>query len=200
MLFVLCMIAVIWGASYPLFNDQDDDFVSAGVVLAGLAWIMHFFLFVLVVVGLASIANSILQKRQATFAAATSGPAPAPASTAPSAVAATDADRQLVRDIAAGIVVHEARDWKRMRFAKDPATDALVEQMYSAGARKVYIDLRGAQNGKPALGYVELPPDAKTQAACNAVYQAYLKENGMTFPPPGPPPVTRRFMAIQLKQ
>jgi hypothetical protein len=135
----------------------------------------------------------------------TTSPAAAPSPAAPTAeqlaadaIAPTEADRALMKDISIGILLVEGRDWKRTRIGKDPTADALVDRMYAAGAERVYIDRRGGISGKPARLYVQLPASAEGQASCRAAYQAYLQENSITLPPLQP--ATRRFLLVPIQR
>jgi hypothetical protein len=202
-LFFFCVVAIIKAASYCLFNTQDDDFVAAGFPLACLAWLGHFAFAIVIIFVLAGIAHAAKQSRTTVMRVSPAAPAPAvttrPTTSAPAgpgALAATPADQAIVKKILSGIEVKEAREWKQSRFKKDPSTDALVDHLYAAGAKRVYVDELSMETGRARILYAELPSDPKIESDCEKAYLDYAKQNNI--PPKTTRGETRRFMVIEL--
>ncbi|HWB55051.1 MAG TPA: hypothetical protein VG722_12690, partial [Tepidisphaeraceae bacterium] len=179
---------MLWLASYVLFNSQEDDFVSAGFPLASLGWVVHFVLFISVIIGLSIYSHVTRQAasaaRAATVTAAvTTAKTPPPANapgvaaiptSASANIAKSKADFQFEQMFRLGLI-REGRQWQTYRKISDPVSDAFVRQMYAAGAANVFLDLRATVRGHCIVGYVEQPADATHQATCRAAIANYIQ-------------------------
>jgi hypothetical protein len=123
------------------------------------------------------------------------------------AITPTTADRQIANRISLGIpVVFEGREWKQMFVLHDstkPMSD-LIDQMYAAGALKVYIDMAEdpaahMPEHHAAKAYVELPIEGAQRTACAEVARAYRGKDGLApvFPTA---PATGKFLTIDLRK
>lgn len=189
-IFVAFIGAMLFGASYPVFNHQDDDFVAVGFPIAIGTWVAHFFVLVLVLVGLSIF-------RRATYVP----PPPPPAVTvqsAPPAAALSSDDEQIFEQIQRHQMI-EGRQFEHFRFRNDHGATALVETMYNAGAAKVYFDLRSTfSHGFPDQAYVQLPDDPQRQADCQAAAAKWIAGTQAT-PLNIPPGKYKKFLIVPLQ-
>jgi hypothetical protein len=204
---------LIMCAAWYLFDIDAEDAAKFAAPTAIISQLSNFVLLILLAAVLSAVVGPIHRRSPpaptalgtpASITVPTTAPVaaanatPTTAALAGAAIAPTPADRAVMQDAIGGILLVEARDWKRMRMGKDPDADALVERMYAAGAQRVYIDRRGSTGGRPTRAYVELPSDPDAQQRCRDEYQAYLQQTGLT--PPAAQSSLRRFLLVPIKR
>jgi hypothetical protein len=199
LLFTFALAAV---ALYFLFGIDDSESRS---FIGAMAFAIVFLDLVLAVVAHAAVHAVVTAARPRPAAA----PAPAVAPVKPPTVAATKpatplviptaADQEITRRVRdRSAIVMEGREW-RDKFLADNRSRRLVEQMYGAGARKVYVDvLAGGSRQTPKM-YVELPLDPAAARQCVEASQEYLRAVAPGQAPPTSSPATRQYLVVELK-
>jgi hypothetical protein len=155
--------------SYTLFNNQKDDFVALGFPVSAGLWVIHFVLIIGTLIG-------IHVYQVATYVRPPPPPPPpAPINAGPPPLPVTDADAKIMEKIHRGFVVMEGRQWESMRIKNDHGVAALVESLYNAGAKRVYVDMDSSYaDGHPSKVYVELPDDPGQQGTCKTAADKFL--------------------------
>jgi hypothetical protein len=189
-----------------VYRLDDNEATTFGCLIA----VGNLMVNVALVLAVAAGLHLLIAARTRSSAMATvPSPANTLASTSSSStpIADTSADRQIARRISQGSpIVFEGRQWKQVFFLRnsDKPTSNLIDQMYAAGALKVYIDVVGGQTVEGVAAhptaemYVELPVEQVQRAKCSNIALAYRSENGVSSAPPFTP-VDGRFLVIDLR-
>ena len=124
----------------------------------------------------------------------------------PSASPTVSGDRPIAARIARGDpFVLEGHQWQQTHpsVGKDRLTSNLVDQLYNAGAQRVYVDVFGpidaaSSTPRPKI-YVELPPDEPKRSACVDTCHAYQQQHGLDQTPVDDSALGR-YLVIELKR
>ncbi|HZZ44104.1 MAG TPA: hypothetical protein VFE58_14300 [Tepidisphaeraceae bacterium] len=121
--------------------------------------------------------------------------APTTAPVQPAAITPTKFDQFVDNRIRTQkLFVQEGREWRQHQITRDNATNALIEQMYQAGAQGVYVELQGARAGHAIFLYVKLPADPDAQAACKQVADTFRQSKNL----PKGMPNTNQYLVVLL--
>ena len=195
-IFLVSIAAAVKISSLGFFHRKEDRFKAASFSASALAWIMHFLLTLM----LYSIWVGFAGRRNARLAAMQPPPALSVIVGSGSSVTTivTSNDRRIMQAAAQGMLVIEGRQWKNARLGKNPDLDTLIDNLYTNGAVKVYIDMRVGGFSHPGLAYVQLPENPGDRDKCLSLCGTYASLLGLPAPGPlmSPAPM---FMQLQLR-
>jgi hypothetical protein len=130
-------------------------------------------------------------------AASDAAPAPAPAE---EPFGETDADRAILRNIRESRYVAEGRAWAKRPGAPSPEV-RMVEALYAAGARKVFVDFNQGRGGRPIKIFAELPPtDPQGRAPVFQAHLAVRRANRLEPAPKAEKDHGQRFLVVDLRK
>jgi hypothetical protein len=201
-LVTLVAAAIVAQLLYGLHGDEANLFSR---FIAGGNLVMNVLLLVGLVVVVHALANAVLHaKAVAANSIPTSANQPQTASSASAANITTDADRQIASRIGRGDPsILEGRDWEMSILfgKKEKPLGALIDQMYIAGAMKVYVDTFGDGRTDPTAGpakiYVELPSSTEQRAACFDLAGEFQDQNRNVIAPVTTPK-SARFLEMDM--
>jgi hypothetical protein len=209
---VLAAAIVVRGA-YGLSGDQAKyigRFVAFGNLIMNLI-IVAGVLIILTAMHKARAATAAAQQAIITAAqvqAQTQAQASQPqvATSLPSPSPTVSGDRPIAARIARGDpFVLEGHQWQQTHpsVGKDRFTSNLVDQLYNAGAERVYVDVFGpidaaSSTPRPRI-YVELPPDEPKRSACVDAAHAYQLQHDLDQTPADDSGLGR-YLVIELKR
>jgi hypothetical protein len=193
--------AVVAQLLYGLHDEEANLFSR---FIAGGNLVMNILLVVVLALVAHAMAAAARQARAAASASVPAATAPVPTGSAPSAIVVTTvADRKIASRLNKGdLSMVEGQEWKTSIAYDKNAQPAglLIDHLYNAGARKVYVDMFGGRRTGRAFGprvYVDLPLTPKERAACFDVAAEFILQNGHSTVSPTTP-TTARFLEIDV--
>ncbi|HEY1923170.1 MAG TPA: hypothetical protein VGG44_10510 [Tepidisphaeraceae bacterium] len=202
---------------YYLFSMDRNDVAMFAVPAAFISWLTGFIMNMIVIGILAGMIAALHHKRVAqaapiappAFAAIAATLVPSTHTrTIPAPLAPTPFDGAILKRIQnqSGVTeVFEGNQWKMQNHyaASDRLTAGLIDQMYNAGAVRVYIDTIGVHAATGAgpvrrmVAYVQLPADPKQIQICHDIAESFRLANG--GPDFGKLLPTKQFLIVALK-
>jgi hypothetical protein len=192
----ICLVIAGYAITQYYFGAEEHEARIFGTVVAIGNWVVT----VVIVVALFAIVGAMHNARNSARAALTAPPPPSPVT-----VAAMNGDMAMRNRISGGMGLVNAHEWKESEAARGAAGPVftLLDDLYRAGAIKVYVEGGGTRMGRNAVSgpsrfVVELPSSATARAQCMKVAKAFRASLGNAASSPTDNPESQ-FLIIDLK-